>query len=90
MDAREAVKQAKVYLADLLQDEQPSNIGLEEIEKSGDVWRITLGFSRRWNQAALLGALGAAGAGSRSFRTLTVDDETGEVLSMKKHEGVGL
>lgn len=89
MEAREAVKQAKLYLADLLQDEQPSNIGLEEIEKEGAIWRVTLGFSRPWNQATLFSPPGGKPTG-RSFRMLTIDDKTGEVLSMKKHEEVGL
>lgn len=88
MDAKAAVIAAKQYLASILEDEKPADIGLEEIERVGDVWQVTLGFSRPWNHDALTSFTGSGAR--RTFRTLMVRDTNGEVLSIKKHEGVGL
>src|SRR5215468_4738377 len=51
MDVREAVKQAKSWIQDVMADERPEHIGLEEVEfdDTARVWKITLGFSRPWN-----------------------------------------
>ena len=52
MHVKDAARMAKTYLTDLFADEQIMNVGLEEIEFDGmtNVWRITIGFSRPWDQ----------------------------------------
>lgn len=84
MDAKEAVKAAKRYVAYLFEDEEIKDVGLEEIEFDGDVWNVTLGFSRPWS-GSLVGGL-AAGANARDYRIVRVRASDGEVLSVKQRE----
>ena len=49
MEVKEAIQTAKRWVADVLQEENVSNIGLEEVEFTNGLWRITIGFSRPWN-----------------------------------------
>lgn len=91
MDAKEAVRIAKLYLLDLLSDEQPVNIGLEELEhdEGRGVWLVTLGFSRPWNSARnALTALTGEAAPKRSYRVLAVREDDGEVLSMRRRSDI--
>ncbi len=52
MDAQEAIRAAKEQLASFFKDEKIKNVGLEEVDFSEQEqeWRITLGFSRPWNE----------------------------------------
>jgi len=52
MDAHEAIIAAKLQLANFFKDEKIKNVGLEEVDFSEEdqEWRITLGFSRPWNE----------------------------------------
>jgi len=52
MQATEAIDSAKKYLTNFFEDEQIKNVGLEEVNFSEEdqEWRITLGFSRPWNE----------------------------------------
>ena len=52
MHVKDAARMAKTYLTDLFADEQIMNVGLEEVEFDGmkSAWRITIGFSRPWDQ----------------------------------------
>ncbi|PSJ57522.1 hypothetical protein [Kumtagia ephedrae] len=84
MEAKEAVKAAKRYVIDLLADEQVSNLGLEEIELSGKVWNITLGFSRPWDQGTVFPPRDT----KRDYRVVRLRDSDGEILSIKRLEGV--
>lgn len=91
MDAKEAVKAAKTYLLELLADEQPTNVGLEELERNEEkgVWLVTIGFSRPWNSVRnALTSLAGDAAPKRTYRVLMVKEENGEVTSMKRREGV--
>ena len=51
MDAKQAIKAAKSYVSDILEDEGLMNLGLEEVKfkEFENCWEITLGFSRPWN-----------------------------------------
>lgn len=84
MDVKEAVGVAKSYLADLLSDEDVTNVGLEEIERSGSVWQITLGFSRPWDYQRGRGLLPEPRPPSRSYKVFRVDDASGAVVSVKE------
>jgi hypothetical protein len=58
MEANEAIKEAKAKLQSYFEEEGISNLGLEEVDFSHEdqEWRITLGFSRPWNEYRGLGA----------------------------------
>lgn len=84
MDVKEAVSKAKAYVADIFSDEQPTNIGLEEIEFDHDAWRITVGFSRPWNNVvSAMPLLMRDQIAKRTFKVLTIRNDDGAVISMR-------
>lgn len=95
MDAKEAVKTAKEYVADLFEGESIENVGLEEIlfkDKTG-IWKVTIGFNRPWDQMKnLADVMSAASAGEipqwkrRSFKVVDIKDSTGKVLAVTHRE----
>ena len=89
MDVKDAVHKAKEFLVDLLADEDPSNIGLEEVEYDDQerAWLVTLGFSRPWNSTRnTLTSITGESAVKRAYRTLKISDETGKVASIKRRD----
>jgi hypothetical protein len=90
VEVKQAVTIAKNYIADLFQNEQMSDLGLEEVEydEQGGEWLVTLGFSRPWERA--LGFMGAMQTPQqrRSYKTLRVNDKTEQVLSVKNRDPV--
>ena len=94
LDVKDAIKVAKDYVAEVLADEQVTNLGLEETEfdPSSGCWNITLGFSRPWNTPRtraqeVLENLGAVSSLRRAYKVLTISN-AGEVLSMKNRPRV--
>ena len=81
MDVKEAVQTARDFITDLFEDEQISNVGLEEFvfDDAADEWRITIGFARPWNLQNELRRLGEG----RSYKMVCIDDVSGEVTSVK-------
>jgi hypothetical protein len=59
MDVKAAVDLAKATVADLFAPEGVVNLGLEEVEHDDvqDLWRITVGFSRCWDQQGVAGMI---------------------------------
>lgn len=85
MDVKEAVRTAKHWVLDVLDDEKPANLGLEEVEfdDSAGQWKITVGFSRPWNSFS--GPLAPmVQPQPRSYRTIIIDDRNGEVKGMRR------
>lgn len=87
IDVKQAIAAAKAWLTDILADENPINVGLDEIEydEEANQWKITMGFSRPWNtiaKNALTTISGTQGSPRRSYRVLAVDAKTGDVVSM--------
>ncbi len=84
MDVKEAVKTAKEYLTDLYREEEITNVGLEEVvfEDGSNSWKITIGFSRPWDHKNALVATLADGRSSRSYKVLSVNDDSGKVESL--------
>ena len=84
MDVKEAVGTAKAYVAEHFAGEQITNVGLEEVEFDDmtNGWRITIGFSRPWDQKNALTAALGEGRPVRSYKVLRVDDKTGRVDSL--------
>lgn len=87
MNVKEAVTKAKEWLADVLREEGPVNIGLEEVEYDEEqrVWKITLGFSRPWNtNRNALTTLTGEPSTRRAYRIIRINDANREIISMKK------
>ena len=85
MDVKEAVRTAKAYLVDLFEDEQITNVGLEEVlfDEETAVWRITIGFSRSWDLKGPLSVTMAGASPDRSYKMLSISDATGKVESLR-------
>ena len=85
LNVKEAVKQAKAYVADLFAEEGITNLGLEGVEHDDGarMWVITLGFNRSIQSpfAELLGTVG-----QRSYKTVRLLDVSGEVVSVMPRE----
>lgn len=86
MDVKEAVKLAIKYVADLFEEEQIKNLGLEEVEfeEGTDSWHVTIGFSRPWDNVSV--GLMLRGTLSRSYKVVAINNSTGVVLSVKNRE----
>ena len=54
MEVKSAVQTAKNYVREIFEDEEISNLGLEEIQRKGGSWEITIGFSRAWDRNIVL------------------------------------
>ena len=85
MDVKEAVRTAKAYLVDLFEDEQITNVGLEEVlfDEESAVWKITIGFSRSWDLKGPLSVTMAGASPDRSYKMLSISDATGKVESLR-------
>ena len=85
MDVKDAVRTAKAYLVDLFQDEQITNVGLEEVvfDEASATWRITIGFSRSWDLKGPLSVTMAGASPDRSYKMLSINDATGKVESLR-------
>lgn len=77
MDVKNAVTIATTFLGDLYPDKRDS-ITLEEVEHLGNAWNVTLSFPGRD-----MTFLGAPITGKREYKTVEIDDSTGEPRAMK-------
>ncbi len=85
MDVKQAATVAKEYVVDLFAEEGIGNVGLEEIElrADGQFWLVTVGFSRPWDHTGLAAiTLGRKGL-RRSYKVLRIDNQNGNVESVK-------
>ncbi len=82
-------KKAKDHIEDVFGAEHLENVGLEEVvlneEKS--TWEITVGFSRPWDypKVGLVTGLQPQHP-KRRYKIVRINNETGEVKSIKIHE----
>ena len=87
MDIKEAVGTAKSYVVDLFSDEEITDVGLEEVvfdEPAGD-WRVTIGFSRRWNRpnaADIPVLIRRHNRLDRSYKMVRIKASDGRVVSL--------
>jgi hypothetical protein len=93
MEAKEAASVAKQHIAELFKDEGANHIGLEEIEFDGttSTWRVTVGFSRPWDDInehpyPSLTALGLDRKRIRDMKVVALSDTDRHVLSVKNRE----
>lgn len=84
MEVKEAVRTAKAYVTELFAGEEITDVGLEEVkfDVCTDDWKITIGFSRPWDQKNTLTAALDNGHLGRSYKVLLIDDKTGRVDSL--------
>ena len=89
MDVKAAVDHAKIQIQTLFGDEGIKNLGLEEVvhDDAKSVWRVTIGFSRPWDEPPSRNAFAAlAGETSRwhrAYKVVRIADATAEVLSVR-------
>ncbi|MDR4307861.1 hypothetical protein IHQ68_14650 [Chelatococcus sambhunathii] len=87
MDAPAAVEIAKNSVLKLFGEDGLANVRLEEIERQGEVWHVTIGFNRPLVEAVLAEAVLGRDAGAtlapRSYRVVTLRDSDGEIQSIK-------
>ena len=85
MEVKEAAQMAKEYLIDLFAGEEITNVGLEEVEfdNMSNDWKITIGFSRPWDQnKGFITALGESRP-ARSYKVIRISDTGSHVVSLK-------
>ena len=89
MDVKEAVDLTKQHIVDLFATEGVTNLGLEEVEYDDalDQWRITVGFSRPWDQPGPLAAVaGWPNAGMRRTYKIVIVGKDGKVVAVRNRE----
>lgn len=89
MEVQDAVKLAKKYVADVFRDEEPTNIGLEEIEfdDKDSSWNVTIGFSRPWNSVKTsLAAITGETTKKRAYKIVRIRDDDGRMIAIKRRD----
>lgn len=88
MDVPEVVRLAKGYVVQLFAEEDPMNVGLEEIEfdDKKQEWDVTIGFSRPWNisRNALSGLTGETPPAGRSYKIVRIRDKDGQMVGLRQ------
>ena len=92
INVKEAIRLAKTQVADLLEGETYSQLGLEEVkydDREGQ-WVITLGLNRQWNvekqtqPGSVYGGLPASTTRQiRTYKKIRLDGKTGELIAME-------
>ena len=85
MNVKEAIARAKTYAGDVFSDENMSDLGVEEVEREGEIWRITLGLSRPWDKPRRIipAAPPDDKPASRSYHVFTIADESGDMINVR-------
>jgi hypothetical protein len=79
LGVKEAVQIATNALRDLYDNVELRDLLLEEVERSGRVWQVTLGFTRPGRGQGI----GAIMVPQRAYKRIRIDAETGEFLGME-------
>lgn len=80
LDVKGAVRRAHQIMYELFDESQLRDLLLEEIERSGDTWLVTMGFTRP-GRGMPIGAIMAPPM--RAFKRLKIDARTGEFDGME-------
>jgi hypothetical protein len=94
IDIKEAIRKAKAMLADLMEGESYSQLGLEEVKYDDhhDQWVVTLGINRSWDvekessggiSASIYGVPTTISRQRRTYKKLLLDGKTGALVEMK-------
>lgn len=84
MDAKEAVTQAKRFVAELFGEENIGEIALEELafDYETDEWKVTIGFTRPWASPKTSGNIGFQLPANRAYKQVRMTEDGGKVLSV--------
>ena len=96
VNLKEAVQEAKTYIKQLFSDERIYDLLLEELEKSEDekYWLVTLGFdveselNKKTSPLEEAFSITPRKSYKRVYRTIKIDSETGEMVSMKGRRNI--
>lgn len=88
MEVKNAVAKAVIYVRELFEHDNLTNLGLEEVflDDEAQEWVITVGFSRPWDYTQHTGLAELAGAKTppkRSFKMVRINDTSEEVVSVR-------
>lgn len=87
MEVKEAAQVAKATVASLFEDQQISNVLLEEVdfEELPATWSITVGFFRQaeMDSHSIAGSISKLIGRQRLFKVVRIRDSDGKVLSVK-------
>ena len=87
MNLKAAVDHAKNQIQALFGDDGIKNLGLEEVvhDEGKAVWRVTIGFSRPWDEPrnALAAIAGQNMYWRRAYKVVTIDENTSNIISIK-------
>lgn len=87
MDVKQAVQTAKSYVVSLFDEEEITDVGLEEVEfdELSNEWRITIGFSRPWDKenSVSIPFPYSDARRPRSYKQVRIDAGDGQVMSLK-------
>ena len=90
MEVQEAIRRAKEYVLDVFRDEEPTNVGLEEVEfdDRDNVWNVTIGFSRPWNSTKSFTAslAGEQAPRKRAYKIVRMRDSDGKMIAIKRRD----
>jgi hypothetical protein len=89
MNVKDAVKIAIGYVTELFEEEELSNIGLEEatFNHTQEVWEVTVGFSRPWDypKPGLVSGFQPS-TPRRQYKVVHIDPKSKEVTSVTIRE----
>lgn len=89
MEVKEAIVAAKRHVAEIFDDEQITNLGLEEVryDDAHRKWEITLGFSRPWNaESSPFAALTGETPARRTYKVVTISDADSRIVSITNRD----
>lgn len=95
IDVKTAIRAAKTILADLLEGEDYSQLGLEEVkyEERDNRWLVTLGYNRPWDIEKQYTPpspynIGASSSTTtkqlRTLKRVKLDGKTGEFIALEE------
>jgi hypothetical protein len=80
---KDAVQKALAYTQEIYAPEQLQNLRFEEVEKTGDDWRVTIGFDREQARPPGPFAQFALPQYRREYKVVEIDANSGEVKALK-------
>ena len=84
VDVKQAIHIGREYVKDVFSEEDIADIGLEEVvfDDDTDSWRITIGFSRPWDNARTLPQRIGQVYPRRAYKVVCISDVNGQIKSI--------
>lgn len=82
---REAVEKAKQFIIEINGEQEDLQLEYIKHLEPGNIWRITYSFYREESAPPnqLQSVLGISGNGKRIYRTIDIEDQSGEIVGMQ-------